>query len=135
MSILIIKKRDIDGACIRTPTTNTFAKFYQRFTGENMMKANGVHPTVTGRKWFAWALQIWARESGAHLVLCVGWNAGSQCKAWLKTPQINEEYDRQRIMVNEIREGRRTTPTTFTTQKLAHNKIRHCSRSTLSRLD
>ena len=101
--------RNLGSTCIRTPTINTFAEVYHMMTGENMIKAKGVHLTERGRKWFAWALQIWARESGAQLVLCVGWNAGSQCKQRLTTPQITQEYTKQRIMVNEIREWHRST--------------------------
>ena len=76
-------------------------------TGENMVKSKGAHLTEGGRKWFAWALQIWARESGAQLVLCVGWNAG-QCKKHLITQQIEEEYIRQSIMVNELHKWHRS---------------------------
>ena len=39
------QKRNLDGACIRTPTINIFAKVYHEFIGENMVKANGCHPT------------------------------------------------------------------------------------------
>ena len=98
---------NLGSTCIRTPTINTFAKVYSMMTGENMIKNKGVHLTENGRKWFAWALTTWARETGAQLVLCVGWNAG-QCKKHLITKQIEEEYLRQRMMVKELHEWHRS---------------------------
>ena len=31
------QRRNLDGACIRTPTINTFAKVYQEFIGEKLI--------------------------------------------------------------------------------------------------
>ena len=67
-----------------------------------MVKANGTHLTVKGRKWFAWALQTWAKQSGVQLVLCVGWNAGSGCKKKLVTQLITDEYIKQKDMVIDL---------------------------------
>ena len=89
--------------CIPTPTIDEFAEAYFDMTGEEMIRCQGSHLTQRGRTWFAVALQLWAQENGVQLVLCVGWNAGGQCKKNLVTSEINEEYASQRRLVEDIR--------------------------------
>ena len=92
----------LDRTCIRTPTIDDFAKAYFDMTHEEMIYSQGSHLTKRGRPWFAVALQRWARANGVQLVLCVGWNAGN-CKKNNVASQINEEYRRQKSLVDDIR--------------------------------
>ena len=92
---------NLGNTCIRTPTIDDFAKAYFEMTGEEMIHSQGSHLTKRGCPWFAVALQRWARANGVQLVLCVGWNAGN-CKKNNVASQINEEYRRQKSLVDDI---------------------------------
>ena len=98
------QRLNLSKICTCAPTVNSFSKVYHSMRSENMFRKKGLSLTKEGQKWFAWALNIWALENEVHLVLCVGWNAGSYCKKDLVTRKIKDEYSRQRLVVDKIRE-------------------------------
>jgi hypothetical protein len=73
------------GRILTTPTLRSLMDLCYNEVDTQLFKAKGVHLTAPGRNRLVMWLLSWAREHGALLVICAGWNSS--------TP--DQEYSRQ----------------------------------------